>query len=296
MAKKCKSCFEEKDSEEFYKGKSRCKDCVIGASAVTKGLVKAYKWVVKARSTCVDCGERNPMVLDFDHIDGADKKNSVARIYTSIKAVREEMKKCEVRCANCHRVKTARTHNWYEDMLDLDSLWLRTYLGGSFEPFNPKPVSIEIEDIAHSLSMQCRWNGHIDEFYSVAQHCLLTSYLVDDKYMLEALMHDATEAYIGDVPSPVKAGLPEYIHTEDKIWKAIARKFKMREVLPKEIKDADVYMMKLEKKVLVRDYEDGFHDDVENLKIRLDIKPMGPKMAKQQFMERFHELTKKRKK
>src|SRR5690606_19551202 len=82
---------------------------------------------------------------------------------------------------------------------------------GSAEPvafFDPRPGDVDLEVFAHALSLQCRFGGHCKVFYSVAQHCVLTARILHDSYWRhEALMHDAAEAYIGDVVRPLKMHL-----------------------------------------------------------------------------------------
>ena len=83
----------------------------------------------------------------------------------------------------------------------------QTHSGKMFDIFNPTPEDICIEDIAHALAMQCRFNGHTKEFYSVAEHSLNVARIVnhltsDPKTVMHALMHDAHEAYLGDLPGP----------------------------------------------------------------------------------------------
>lgn len=73
-----------------------------------------------------------------------------------------------------------------------------TYSGLEFDPLNPTTDKINIEDIAHSLSMQCRYNGHVKRFYSVAEHCNIVSHNVRPKNALYGLLHDAAKAYTGD--------------------------------------------------------------------------------------------------
>lgn len=82
--------------------------------------------------------------------------------------------------------------------------WISTYTGGRWYPLDPRVEEVKIEDIAHSLSMLCRYNGHCKFFYSVAEHCWLLSYAVPDPYKLEALLHDGSEAYTSDLPRPFK--------------------------------------------------------------------------------------------
>jgi hypothetical protein len=82
--------------------------------------------------------------------------------------------------------------------------WTQTYNGHKFDPMNVGLETIDINDIAHALSLLCRFNGHIKELYSVAQHCVLMSEQVEPKYAFHALLHDAAEAYVSDVPRPFK--------------------------------------------------------------------------------------------
>ena len=124
--------------------------------------------------------------------------------------------------------------------------WIQTYTGKKFFPLKPNPADICIEDIAHSLSMQCRFAGHSKQFYSVAQHCnaMVNCWFPHPeqrelaKY---ALMHDASEAYLTDIPRPLKH-LPEfqfYREAEKRLTEMIYIKFGLNPVEPDEIKKAD---------------------------------------------------------
>lgn len=103
--------------------------------------------------------------------------------------------------------------------------WINTLSGKHLDFTNISPDSICIEDIAAALSNICRFTGHLEEFYSVAQHSVRVSYLVPPEFALEALMHDAAEAYCNDISSPLKALLPEYRVIEDRIEAVIRSKF-----------------------------------------------------------------------
>jgi hypothetical protein len=84
--------------------------------------------------------------------------------------------------------------------------WIQTFTGRAFDLFDPQPDQICLEDIAHSLSQICRFTGHCGRFYSVAEHCWEMSDLIesdDPAVKLAALMHDAHEAYLGDISSPM---------------------------------------------------------------------------------------------
>src|SRR4051794_15527189 len=87
--------------------------------------------------------------------------------------------------------------------------WITTFSRRQFWPLDPHSDEIHIEDIAHSLSQQCRFGGHSRSFYSVAQHSCLVSALCKANDALWGLLHDASEAYLGDIPRPLKS-LPEF--------------------------------------------------------------------------------------
>lgn len=121
--------------------------------------------------------------------------------------------------------------------------WIETYSGRKFHPLDPRPEDVEIEDIAHSLAMQCRFNGHCRFFYSVAEHSVLVARHVESvagrEAALWALLHDAAEAYVTDVPRPIKPMLRGYGEIEGRVMAAIAQRFGLPAVMPREVKEAD---------------------------------------------------------
>lgn len=124
---------------------------------------------------------------------------------------------------------------------------IRTVTGLYVNVFDPKPEMFCIEDIAHSLSFQCRFGGHLPYFYSVAQHSLNCSYLIkEDEHKFAALMHDASEAYLMDLPRPIKANIPEYKAVEDKLLKVIAAKFGFVYPFHEAVKKVDESMLRVE--------------------------------------------------
>src|SRR6478752_7418281 len=102
---------------------------------------------------------------------------------------------------------------------------IRTFTGKWMDVFSPTPEMICIEDIAHALSLMCRFGGHTPTLYSVGQHSIHVSKLVGNKHKLAALLHDASEAYFMDIPRPIKKKVLEYGPIEDKLMKVIAEKF-----------------------------------------------------------------------
>ena len=128
---------------------------------------------------------------------------------------------------------------------------INTWSGQQFNFLNPEPTQILIEDIAHALSLQCRFNGHCEKFYSVAEHSIAVCKLVEARgYSLEvimtALLHDASEAYIGDIVSPLKKALPDYQVIEQGIEKVIAEKFSLQYPFPEAVHKADKDILELE--------------------------------------------------
>ena len=124
---------------------------------------------------------------------------------------------------------------------------IRTFSGIYINVFEPTADMVKIEDIAHALAQQPRFGGHLPRFYSVAQHCLNCAYLTtafDDK--LAALLHDASEAYLLDIPSPIKKNLLNYKEIEHKLMLLIAEKFGFQYPLNERIKKVDEEMLKAE--------------------------------------------------
>lgn len=162
-----------------------------------------------------------------------------------------------------------------------------TYGGGMIEPLDPNPEDINIVAVAHALSCQCRWTGHVTRFYSVAEHSVHVSKIEPS---LEALLHDASEAYLSDLARPVKhaPGLGEvYLEAEKNLERAIAEKFDLEWPWTKTVKDADDAMLRREAEQLV-----------PHLGRVMDSAPKGtprvrcwtPIEAEERFLDRFEEL------
>jgi len=117
--------------------------------------------------------------------------------------------------------------------------WLQTSSGIAFWPLDPRPEEVEIQDIAHALSNMCRYGGHCREFYSVAQHSVLVSQALSPEYKLWGLLHDAGEAYVVDIPRPLKRFLTNYAEIEKGVMNAVCDKFDMARKMPDEVKRVD---------------------------------------------------------
>lgn len=170
--------------------------------------------------------------------------------------------------------------------------WMQTYTGRAFYPLDPRPEDIDIRDIAHSLSLTCRYAGHVNRFYSVAEHCVLMSMAVHESVAFDALMHDAAEAYVGDMVRPLKQNLPEYKHAEELVMLAIRSKFGMQPFTPHDVKEADTRILLDERAALMNMPPMPWHKNVEG-KRPLGVKPTGwdPRVAEMRFLGRFRSLT-----
>lgn len=131
--------------------------------------------------------------------------------------------------------------------------WIETYTGKKVYFLNPSPDQIDIRDIAHSLSNQCRFSGHTKRFYSVAEHSVRVSEALRDNPILslQGLLHDASEAYVLDVPSPVKQYLTNYKEIEHELMTVIMAKFGSFWPLHTQVKEADSMLLKNEARALL---------------------------------------------
>lgn len=127
--------------------------------------------------------------------------------------------------------------------------WIETYTGRRFDVLIPQPSQVDIYDIAHALSNQCRWSGHCKEFYSVAQHSVLVSLQCPKPQALNGLLHDASESYLGDFTSPLKyrtAAGAVYRHLESLAMNAIKRRFSLLALHAPSVKKADLIVLATE--------------------------------------------------
>ena len=168
-----------------------------------------------------------------------------------------------------------------------------TASGVGFDFLHPDPALVNIEDIAHALANLCRFTGHTSTFYSVAQHSVGASHLVPEKLALEALLHDASEAYLGDVSTPLKALLPKYRTIERGVQQAICRKFGVQTVEDQRVKAADMEMLRAERRILIpRNDAIWPLSSVENDGVgHLVFPTWAPVRARAEFLKRFNFLT-----
>jgi len=116
-----------------------------------------------------------------------------------------------------------------------EETFITTYTGKRFYPFNPRPEDVDIVDIAHALSQKVRWNGHTRRPYTVGAHSIaaamrIQQYTKDRNQVLGALLHDASESYFADVPTPIKIQLPDVIDMEESIQRVVEKHFDLPEL------------------------------------------------------------------
>jgi uncharacterized protein len=180
---------------------------------------------------------------------------------------------------------------------------IETFTGKWFDILNPQPEQIDIESIAHAEAMICRFTGHVKYFYSVGQHSWLGSYLVPDENALEFLLHDASEAFIGDMSRPLKhltaAGGP-YREVEKNIMAVIRAKFGLPSTQSDIIHKIDNQMLYAEKNQLMSSLEwtkasrEGC-ECPDMTAAAVTIHEMSPREIETKFLERYHQLTESKK-
>lgn len=167
--------------------------------------------------------------------------------------------------------------------------WMQTFTGRQFWPMDPRAGEVDIEDIAHALSMQCRYAGHCLRFYSVAEHCVLLARYASRQNQLWALLHDASEAYLVDVPRPLKPFLPGYKEAEARVMAAVCERFKLPIDMPEEVKFLDGSILRDEaaQNMTLPPVAWGFPTDEP---IGVKLRYWSPEEAKIEFINTFHAL------
>jgi hypothetical protein len=163
-----------------------------------------------------------------------------------------------------------------------------THAGLRVDPFDLQPDHIRLEDIAHALSMQCRFIGHVRKFYSVAQHSVLVSWTVPRKDALWGLLHDASEAYCTDLIRPIKhaPGFETYKRMEEAIERVIAEAFELPWPRPNSVTIADRRLLQTERRDL-KGVTLKPPTRMEDEPLDRVIQPWSPEYAKRQFLRQY---------
>lgn len=177
--------------------------------------------------------------------------------------------------------------------------WIQTFTGGDFDILDPDPAKITIEDVAHHLALLNRYTGATRLPYSVAQHSVIVSRIVPSRLALAGLLHDAEEAYVNDLSSPMKRliraeapGLIERVHGA--VRRAVETRFGVSFDDP-EIKRADLIALATEKRDLLTECKRpgwGLSACAELPEpLWFTLEPWGWRKAEEYFLSRYHELT-----
>ena len=171
--------------------------------------------------------------------------------------------------------------------------WIQTHSGRYIDLLNPKPEDIDIKDIAHHLSLICRFNGACKEFYSVAEHCFFsTGQIMDPRLRPAALLHDAAEAYVGDLISPIKNLLPEFKKIEERIQSVIYERFNIRlsDADRQEMKKVDMVMLATERRDLMPRDGQVWEATKEIKVLPFHLEKLDSKLAKRTYLRRAEQL------
>lgn len=163
--------------------------------------------------------------------------------------------------------------------------------GATFDLARPRQSGFVIEDIAHGLSHTCRFAGQCRAFYSVAEHSVLVSE-VSVGFEMHGLLHDAAEAFVGDVPSPIKNLVPSYRAIEAEIQSAVFDRFNLALELPSAVKDADRAVLRAELEQVMSS-EAKRQLDLSGLPADIVVMFLDPQRAKRKFLDRFHQLQRR---
>jgi hypothetical protein len=169
--------------------------------------------------------------------------------------------------------------------------WMQTYTGGRFWPLDPHASEVNITDIAHALSLQSRFGGHCLRFYSVAEHCVHLARAAAPEDKLWALLHDASEAYVVDVPRPLKRFLAGYAEAETRVMGAICKAFDLPPEMPATVKALDNRILIDERyQVMIPTGEPWFYGG-ESEPLGIVIEHWSPERAAEEFLATFFALV-----
>ena len=180
-----------------------------------------------------------------------------------------------------------------------------TFTGIEFFPFAPRLDHVHLLDIAHALARQCRYGGHVStEHYSVAEHSVLVSSVVPPADALWGLLHDGDEAYLPDLPTPIKRAFPAYKTAGDRLRAVVLRRFGLPLEEPASVREADQRIRVTEQRALFKNRPRNPSAAAPNRACRaieavptnlepyaIPIVGLTPALAERAFLQRFYALT-----
>jgi hypothetical protein len=161
--------------------------------------------------------------------------------------------------------------------------------GHLFDFLDPHGSEFTIEDVAHGLSLVCRYTGQCRDFYSVAEHSLLVSDVVAE-YKYEALLHDAAEAFIGDVTRPLKQLLPEYRRIEAAVEDAVTERFGLDRNYRAIVKAADLRVLAAEQMQVMAPGTADWAAEAGIEPAPVSVRFLSPSVVRRSFLERYERL------
>jgi len=168
---------------------------------------------------------------------------------------------------------------------DIKKSWTQSFSGQQFFPFDMERNKFLVADIAHSLALVNRFNGHTKVPYSVAQHSVYVSLECDHKDAFWGLVHDSSESAVGDLISPIKKFMPAYVEVENSVMASICNRFKLSPDMPASVKKADLTVLAAESRDLFpvkpADWNLPYPPSTEL------IVPMSWREAEQLWLQRF---------
>lgn len=174
--------------------------------------------------------------------------------------------------------------------------WIELHSGGRFPFKSFTKGDIHIQDLAHALAHVCRYNGHVQKFYSVAEHSVVMMLWAERNLkditpveLMTILLHDASEAYIGDMTRPLKQMFPEFKALEERIHMAVAERFGTMYPHPEWLKDLNLRILVDERKQAMGKTENDWGmTSLEGLNVYLSF--WSPAEARDQFRKQYERL------
>ena len=179
-------------------------------------------------------------------------------------------------------------------LYQVENGWIETYVGEQFHFMDPDPLEISLFDVAHALSQLCRYNGHTKKFYSVAEHSvLIAEWLINHNHRpeiaLTGLLHDAAEAYIGDMPRPIKVKLPDFKELEKRIDFAVGQRFGIFYPFPDIIHELDSRILRDEREQIMN--ASGHEWGTDKLRpLGVKVRGWRPRKARRRFLKTYRKL------
>jgi len=171
--------------------------------------------------------------------------------------------------------------------------WIETYTGRMVTPLTPNPRTLGITDIAYALANKCRYTGHTAKYYSVAEHCVLMAQYglyTSTEVARWALLHDAVEAYLPDIPRPLKPGIPGWAEIEGRMERAVLTHFQLtlRASTREAVKDMDTRILLREAETLL--VSGGLNWQIPGKPLRVTVEGWEPRRARSRFLTTFNAL------